>query len=160
MSNMDEINEIMSDLAGGGIGLDVDAVMRESAKNTLIQNGNENPSKEDIDGLVSFWTEDRKDVKGYYKCKIGELSGKCSGVTQSLAGIPTIATGIATTAASLTAAPAAIPMITSLKNEVNNSKNQLMDCLKICAELNISPPSALTAAVNALKSAIVIVGAL
>lgn len=164
MATLDKTMELMDELNSGGLSFDIDLVMKESAENLLKQQGNANPSKEEVQSVIDVWTKNpdgsaKADVRRMYKIKLGEVSSKFIAASKSLANIPTQFAGITATAASGFASPAAAPMFVAIKSEVNNSCNLLSDALKICCELNIGAPDALVALVAILKTCKSLTGA-
>ena len=164
MASLDKTMELMDELNSGGISFDIDAVMNESAENLLKQQGKSSPTSEEIKAVIDVWTKnpdgsEKKDVKRFYKIKLGEVSSKFMAVNKILTNIPTQFAGITTTAGSGFAAPAAAPMFVAIKGEVNNACNLLSDALKICCELNIGAPDPLVALVAVLKTCKSLTGA-
>lgn len=163
MSTIDETYELIGQLSGGILGLSPSAVMRESATNLLKSQGNSNPSESEVDEVVKVWTENpdgskKSDVENYYKVKICELEGKFTIIKNTLSQVPTEFAAIGATAASGFAASAAVPMYLSIKTEVANAKAQLVECLKLCCEMGIGAPSALTSIVSTLTQCASLVG--
>ena len=94
MASLERTMELMDELNSGGLSFDIDAVMKESAKNLLKQQGNSNPSESDIQTVVDVWTKNpdgsaKTDVKRFYKIKLGEVSSKFVAVSKCLQNIPT-----------------------------------------------------------------------
>ncbi len=164
MATLDKTMELMEELNSGGLSFDVNAVMNESAKNLLIQQGVSSPSSSEIQAVVDVWTKnpdgsEKKDVKRFYKIKLGEVSSKFMAINKILTNIPTQFAGITATAGSGFAAPAAAPMFVAIKSEVNNASNLLCDALKVCCELNIGAPDPLVALAAVLKTCKSLTGA-
>ncbi len=164
MASLDKTMELIDELNSGGISFDIDAVMNESAENLLKQQGKSNPTSAEIKAVIDVWTKnpdgsEKKDVKRFYKIKLGEVSSKFMAVNKILTNIPTQFAGITATAGSGFAAPAAAPMFVAIKGEVNNACNLLSDALKICCELNIGAPDPLVALVAVLKTCKSLTGA-
>ena len=157
MATVEDTYTAMESLMGNSLSFDVDAIMQESATNTLKAQGIENPTATEVNNLVGVWNQ--AGAKRFYKIKLGEVCAKYDAISQSLANIPTEFTAIGATASSGTASAAAAPMYVSIKNEVLNNCNMLADALKVCCELNIGAPSALLGLVTTLASCKTLVGA-
>ena len=153
MGAIEDNQELMRSLSsGGGISMPVDSVMRESARNLLIQQGNDSPTDEEVNTVYNLWVNGRGDITAYYQTKISELNCKYSAVINSLSNTTSEISSIASLASTGVAAPAAIPMYMSIRNEIESVRSNLMDCIKLCCEMNIAVPSPLANAVNSFST--------
>jgi hypothetical protein len=157
MATIKETRDALNGLSSGKLGLKLDAVKRESARNTLIANGKK-ATDDEINDVLDTWKKNGTEIDAYFQSGISEIEASFASLSNSIKNVSSQFAGITATAASTTASPAAVPMLVQIKTQVSDIQGTLAKCLAACLKINIGAPDPLVNLVKLLNTAKGVVG--